>query len=621
MKKILAFLLALIMMLSVFSACGEEKKSIDQLGQDEPTADDKQDTTSKDEPTDKPTDKPADEPADEPADKPADEPTDKPADEPKDEPTDKPADEPTDKPADEPVDEPLLEDVPYVDTRVFDNIVQQAIIVTAEAYYNRGKYLQYDDTSFVASTDLLSRNIRRPDRLKYNPEDANSQFTWYSNCASWTYDVYYQALGIDIVNWTTVLLKQDEAMHVWSYTVEKSLTNSQKQKIFDEFSSKLQPGDIMVCRHTGSGGHALLYLGDGKILHSAAGFVANYNYTQKTEFFEEEGTVMQKTLDSLMDNDDNYYFFGEGWWGIVRPTLVYTDATPTQETLDRIANMQQIVAEKRTTAPTGHTVKGGDEITFTFEIKNLRETDAVFEIVDTIPSNTTYVKGAQKVDGETLKWTVSVAAGTTKTVEYTVKVNANAKVGDIVTSNSTIDGVRVNCRPIYVAGNLSAEQQAGVTKQLNEITGKEVVNDQLVEQIYANIGITIELDTFKNIINSLLVSFKQSKTHFELNKESAYLSMVPPTMYGGYYTVTATDMWNGFRTKGIMMCQLMVGDVIICQSKVGTPTAYMYAGDGKLFTISSVKFGLMDEEASQKALDSIYGYNRFVVIRPAMAIQ
>lgn len=558
MKRLLAFVLALIMMLGMFVACGEKEET--------PTANDP--ATTPDEPT---------------------------------------------------TDETLLEDVPYVDNRAFDNIVQQAVVVTAEAFYNRGAYLQYDDTSFVSSTDLLPNNIRRPDRLKYNPEDANSQFTWYTNCASWTYDVYYQALGIDIVNWTTILLQRDVDMQVWSYSVVSGLSNSQKEKIFNEFSSLLQPGDIMVCRHKGSGGHALLYLGDGQILHSAAGPVANYNYTQKTEYAEAEGTVMQKTLDSLMNTNDNYYFFNEGWWGIVRPTLVYTDATPTQETLDRIANMQQIVAEKRTTAPIGHTVKGGDEITFTFEIKNLRETDAVFEIIDTVPSNTTYINGAQKVDGETLKWTVSVAAGDTQTVEYTVKVNADVKVGDVVSSNSTIDGVRVNCRPVYVAGSLSAEQQAGITKQLNEIVEKDAINDELVEQIYANIGITFDLDTFKNIINSLLTSFMESKTHYELNKESPYLSMVPPTMYGGYYTVTATDMWNGYRTKGVMMCQLMVGDIIICQAKVGTPTALMYAGDGKLFTVSSVGFGLKDEEASQKALESIYGYNRFVIIRPAMA--
>ena len=80
--------------------------------------------------------------------------------------------------------------------------------------------------------------------------------------------------------------------------------------------------------------------------------------------------------------DDKYYFFGEKWWGIIRPTLRYTDAKPTEESLNRINNMQKIYAEKQTTATVGHTVKAGDEITYTFSIENRRETDTVVEIVE-----------------------------------------------------------------------------------------------------------------------------------------------------------------------------------------------------------------------------------------------
>ena len=63
----------------------------------------------------------------------------------------------------------------------------------------------------------------------------------------------------------------------------------------------------------------------------------------------------------------------------------------------------------------------------------------------------------------------------------------------------------------------------------------------------------------------------------------------------------------------------MIGDILICVPKGGKTIVCMYAGEGKLFTISSTKFGMQDIEATDNILTSALGYNRFVVIRPAMA--
>ena len=600
MKKIIALLLALIMTLSIFTACGEEKKPAGN----EPSTDVPDEPTNPDTPAD------PDEPTD--PDAPAD--PDTPAN--PDEPTD-PVISNEEKETDK-----QLQDVPYDDKREFASAVQEALVVTAEAFFERGKYLQYDDSSLVKSTTLLEKNIRRPDRLKHNPEDANSQFTWYTNCASWTYDVYYRALGIDIVDWTTLMLHEDTEIQVWSHTVVDAMTDAQRAKTFEEFSSKLQPGDILCCRHKyGNGGHALLYIGDGQILHSAAGHVANYDYTKMTEYFEEEGTVMRKTLDSLMDTDDKYYFFGEKWWGIIRPTLRHTDAKPTEETVNRVNNMQKIYAEKLTTATVGHTVKAGDEITYTFSIENRRETDTVVEIVENLSGNVTLVNGGiGKVEGTTIKWTVGIPAGETRTRSFTVKVKDGVKVGDVIESVSTVDGVNVNCRPVYIGGSLSAEQQAKIAEELGKVTAATGVYDtDFAEQIYAAAGITIDIEKGKDIVNSLLTPFMDSKTHYALNSESPYINMVAPTLYGGYYTVTDTERWGGYRTKGMLSCQLMIGDILICVPKVGKTVICMYAGEGKLFTISSLKFGMQDVEETNNILTSALGYNRFVVIRPAMA--
>ena len=509
-------------------------------------------------------------------------------------------------------------DVPEEETpRVFASKEIEAIVTTAEAFYQRGVYLQYDDVSMVASLSGMS-NIRRPDRLKYGPEDATSQFTWYTNCASWTYDVYYQALGQDIIAWTTSSLQQASDMHVWYYAVTGEETDEEKETIFSEFTSLMEPGDILCCRHQKSGGHALLYIGDGMILHSAAPGGGNYDYSGNADRAEPKGTVDYKTVESFMDVSDNYYFFEESWWGIIRPTLRYTEAQATEEAINRINNMQGIVAEKQTTATVGHAVKAGDEITFTFQIKNINKTEKTVEIVETLPEALTYVSGCDNVSGNVLKWSVTVPASTTEKVTYTVKVADTVKTGDKIESSSTIGGVDVNSRPVYVGDNLSTAEQTAIDGVINATTSATVFGTDLAEKIYADAGITISLDSAEAIVNGMYSLYGKSTTHFQLNKESSYFSMLAPTMYGGYYVVTDKLQWNGYRTKTPQANQLMVGDIII-MTEAGKTHTYMMASGMKSICLDEGNVKLLSLLDTKNMLTSTIGHDKFVIIRPAMA--
>ena len=550
MKRLIAFLLALVMTLAVFAACGEEKK---------PEANNN---------------------------------------------VDKPSDNTSD------------EETP----RVFESKEIEAVVVTAEAFLARKSFLQYDDLSMVASLSGMS-SIRRPDRLKYGPEDATSQFTWYTNCASFTYDVYYQAWGQDIIAWTTSSLKQAVDMTVWDYTVTFEETDGEKESVLQEFESLVKPGDILVCHHKGkTSGHAMLYIGDGQIIHSSGsgGGSANYDYGKNTDNFEAKGTVQSKTLESLRSGGDNYYFFGEGWWGIIRPSLRYTEAKATEEAINRINNMQGIVAEKQTTATVGHTVKAGDEITFTFQIKNSNKVEKTLEVVETLPAALTYVSGCDNVSENVLKWSVTVPASSTEKISYTVKVADSVKNGDKIESTSTIGGVDVNSRPVYVGNNLSADQQTAIDGIIAKTTSATVYGTDLAEKIYADAGITISLDAAKDIVNGMYSPYNKTTTHFQLNKESKYFNMVAPTMYGGYYVVTDKLTWGGYRTKTPQANQLMVGDIIIMteNDKVST---YMMASGLKAICLDEGKVALLSLLDTKNILTSTIGQDKFVIIRPAMA--
>lgn len=497
----------------------------------------------------------------------------------------------------------------------------EALLVTAEAFLARKSYLQYDDQSMVQSLTGLT-SIRRAERAKNNPEMATGQFNVYTNCTEFVYDVYYFALGIDIVTWTTKLLENYTQRHAWSYYITGEETPEQQQEIFDDFKAHMQPGDILVCRHKGdTGGNTLFYYGDGKIILSnrPAGAAPNYNYNTNTENNEPKGTIMTKNVDEMKSSSDNCYFWGEGWWGISRPLIEYPDAQPTEETVNRVKNMQGIVAEKLSSAPSANTVMPGDEITFTFQIKNTRDTDATVEIIDTLPETLTYVSGAETVEGTTLKWNTTIPAQKTVKVEYVLKVNDSLKEGESITTSSTVGGVNVNCRPIFVGKRLDAQQKATLATEIEKIKKSEVYGTALAVQIYANAGITISLDSETDILNGLYKGYNNSKNHFELNLESQYLKLVAPTMYGGYQVVNTKSLFSGLRTKGPQVNQLMVGDVVI-MTENGKTMCYMVLDANRLMSLNKGSVGAMTIQESRKAIMETLGNDQFVVIRPAMNI-
>ena len=328
---------------------------------------------------------------------------------------------------------------------------------------------------------------------------------------------------------------------------------------------------------------------------------------------------MTKKVDELMNAGDNCYFWAEGWWGISRPLLEYTDAQPTEETVNRINNMQGIVAEKLSSAPSANTVMPGDEITFTFQIKNTRDTDATVEIIDLLPEGLTYVSGAETVDGTTLKWNTTIPSQKTVKVEYVLKVKDDLKAGDIITTSSTVGGVNVNCRPIFVGKRLDAQQQASLVTEMEKIKSADVYGTALAVQIYASAGITVQLDSEEDIFSGLFKIYNNSANHFELNIESKYLNLIAPTMYGGYQVVNTKSLYDGLRTKGPQVNQLMVGDIVLMTEK-GKTSCYMVLDTNRLVSLNKGKVGALTIQESRTAIMETLGNDKFVVIRPAANI-
>ena len=167
--------------------------------------------------------------------------------------------------------------------------LQKAVVLTAESYYLRGKYAQYDMSVMSAAKDTANfSNIGRRTTGLRAPEDYTSQFTGFTDCSGFVYDVYFFGLGMPIIdsnNRTTKAYCESTTHTILSETPMASgfymMSAAELAAKEKAFTDTLQPGDIIVYRYgDDSGGHAMLYVGGGRILHSGG---SSYDYKSSTE--------------------------------------------------------------------------------------------------------------------------------------------------------------------------------------------------------------------------------------------------------------------------------------------------------------------------------------------------
>ncbi len=190
-----------------------------------------------------------------------------------------------------PATEPDIGDIPYIPLEhktingEFYSKEAQVLIAAADAYVQRGKWIQYDDTY----TDVMKQLLRSPHNADQEPERANEQNYLYTNCAAWIYNLFWEAFDYDIRDWYCRSYFDRTDILVYSDAYDDSRTDAQWEQACKDLQAVLVPGDLIVTMYrdaeTGAenGGHIILYVGDGKYAHSTG---RSYNYEEAREVYE-----------------------------------------------------------------------------------------------------------------------------------------------------------------------------------------------------------------------------------------------------------------------------------------------------------------------------------------------
>ena len=526
---------------------------------------------------------------------------------------------------------------------------QRALVATAKAYLLRGYRLQYDSTrlpnTYITTSD---RGEYRWQIGQYNPEDYTTQNWGYIHCAGFTYDVYRTALGVDLGNLflTKHLIAHFEGggevneKYPYYYNPSVKITEEEKRAIENDFISSLEVGDMILVRRSNDTGHVMLYIGNDTVIHSTG---SDYQYDSSSETYEP--TIRYMNIRSyLFDSDSsNYLFDMDGHMehlAVIRPLSEYNiEQTPIPEnTKNRVNNLGMILSEKLSSHPDGQTVNVGDNVTFTFKIRNFSNEERTLSVVENIGANCTLVmaEGAE-VSGTKLTWSVTVAPRSTVSVSYTVK--ATGEEGSYIYSDSaTIGGVLHTCPKVYIKGTLTNSEASAIKRAAEKFKNSNpdgYGGIALVNAIYKEAGLDLpftnangESLTLSEVGASIFADAfagTDKKSVWTLNTSGEYHGMLVGGLYGGrrMFTTqgyTPTEKICSDRARLVREQSLDIGDIIVVKFSDST-ALYMYVGTDKLLNLSSSTIKEDSYDIDDRLARLIAVGNYFAVLRPSQMIK
>ncbi len=405
-----------------------------------------------------------------------------------------------------------------------------------------------------------------------------------------------------------------------------------KEEVFDYFlnwQTKLRVGDVLVDK-----GHALIYAGNGKVLHCNG---TKYQPTNGTLNHEESGSVYGVSPLSCEDTSWLKTRANTGRLIVFRPNefLVTKDTdgdlsndlvrdysfTMPEDTLSRLAYPGMEIDRTVDITPFG-TACVGQELTYSVKISNMttntkyltamQVADPAYAgvnyealtVTEAVPAGTEFVSategGLYDETTNTITWTLDIAAGKVVTPAYTVKVTG--EIGDTIvcgggfvadipsnTISNRIGGEKLNEFAVDTLADIAASNTANWTYGTDLAFAEAIYEEAETGLALPTVSEIVEdlfywTSTLGEIRNTRYSAGKPDVDVFML-REDADMSMVIDTYYGGYRFFTGPDA-IGSTISEFRLDYLEPGDIIVnCDTEAGKVTGAqvaVYAGNEKL---------------------------------------
>ncbi|MBQ7566015.1 MAG: DUF11 domain-containing protein [Oscillospiraceae bacterium] len=557
---------------------------------------------------------------------------------------------------------------------------EAAIIETAMAYYNKGLPIQYDSNPWtIQSKNDWGGACRLTSGAA--PEEGSSDYTIYSVCSDWCYDVYHNAFGYELMEIprlcrTAKMLAVPASDKLVAYKYDPTGADTDAMKDLDTAITTardgLQVGDVIV--GYGSTGHAMLYIGDYKgdgtryVIHCWGGkFDGNTGVdtieTNVRNANPEGGAIR---IDDVMEVFSEPSNTNTGVWNLRKATCgsegftvlrpYQTDTLSLTDSARVRLQYRGLEVNKETDLSRYRSPETGRELTLTVTVTNNGTEDYTgLTVTEPLPTGAvlTDAGGGNVADGQ-ITWTFDVSAGGKVELSYTVTVTARR--GETVTfpRGDVGGGLPTRMFTMKVCGRKLPEEIKDRARALRDGTLTVDAADYLqtddpiefANKIYANVlGVPLELPTNlssymtglckRKTVGGVAAKFGgwmwQPKTAVEDDWQRIRDMIVPDHLVG--YSVYLDDSpdaprddWSATnRVQEYKRTSYEIGDIFIALSDPDIQTVSDQKNVLVFVNLGGGKVAVRDDTVGARVVNfsdtvaRFYNKNFILVLRPTLA--
>ena len=489
----------------------------------------------------------------------------------------------------------------------------RVLIAAAEAFYNKGKFIQYDQRSMDRLMTITPR------RNKYaRPEEANECNIVFLDCSSFIFAVYYNAFAYELEADLTWHMADMVKPCVYQYVPNHSETAEEKNRIGEIIMGLLQPGDCLVVEFN-TNGHIMLYKGDGLFCHCTYKDGAlGYEYAQCKDYLSPHGAIYIDPVKQLFFPDEN----GEPYknniflervkrFCILRPLM--NAGEPTEDAVARVEDACRLVCSLMNVNSDRRAVTRGEISEYKVMVHNCGEAEKKVKITASA------LKGAELVTNKAIEFSLPPSAKYESIIAVRIKEICGASASPF---EICINGLHVFAERL----TFCAKHDNGVGEKAALLAAKMIDEDhdvmQAISQAYAQFGIVCPSDILSTL--SRLFSRKDSTVGDVLWRlpQQPEKDKTLYSFFGGTGVITPEAVsFPDMRTKKVLLCNLRAGDIIICSEDPAFINVYacIFTGEQLVgrFDASSKSCRLGSAQADT-FLDSLLGKFCFIVLRPSV---
>ena len=521
---------------------------------------------------------------------------------------------------------------------------------TALAYLRKKDRVQYCARNLTYWNRYDGGPRRRNDGAA--PEYAPKDSYLFTVCSSFIYNCLYNAFGYELcgsdVKHTCNAIRDSYRDYV-TYCYEKDVPappGDGKPSVSNAIKTTLEtirPGDILVTKRSERSLHVMLCLSGGRLIHSSGN---RLNMVTGKENWDSPGSIRINDMREYLLNADGYNLqSATDWYVIDILSAIDPEKYPIQPWARRRLDYPGLDIDRITSVRAGQTVQPGDAVTVTIQLENTnpRYPKNVYRdltVEEVLPEHTTLLPTALTadtvLDGNKLRWTMSLAQGEERIIQYSFRIDDDVKPGTVIVSGGgNVGGIPSNEFRLTVgASHLDVETCRKLQALAGKMDGAVKHGDGMAQWIYEQIGKPVSFPTVADLIEGLYEFYdvencledglpkEDGETHAVLKHRAdpdpamaEAMKMMAPKLIGGTMLacVERDDRVLEFRGEN-----LHPGDVILVARDldrgVCKPEQWVILGGGKAAVTTEEKTEVID----LPYMDVMLVTKFFVVLRPSV---